>query len=106
MSVNPRFSGELMKCVVCGAELRSQPGHETNWRCLEIDAIDYYACPAEFPPDGATKEQFKTAYELVFACCLSENLVKEGFAGCSEVEEYRASRRKDNHPRKSQGFRK
>lgn len=100
-----KFSGVLMTCVVCGATLRSHPEAESNWRCLEIDASDFWACPAEFPSDGATKEKFEAAYSSVIACCLSEILIRKGLAGEPKTEVYRAYRRnRMSHKKKSQGF--
>lgn len=83
------FAGELMTCVVCGAQQGSDPNIQSQWRGLEIDEHKFYACPNEFPSDKAEKAAFKTAYQLVVACCLNEFLKAEGKAPEPEVESYR-----------------
>lgn len=87
-----RFIGELMTCVVCGAQERSNPAVESQWRGLEVDDYSFYACPKEFPPNGAEKQEFKTAYQLVLACCLNEILKAKGKEPEPEVESYRLQR--------------
>jgi hypothetical protein len=61
------FTGELMTCVMCGAEQQSDPDVESDWRCIEVCGVRGYACPDEFPPDGAGKEEFEEAYLKVLA---------------------------------------
>ena len=56
------FMGEMMTCVMCGATRRSDPHVESQWRGIQLDEKRYYACPAEFPPDGSSTEAFKVAY--------------------------------------------
>lgn len=56
------FRGELMKCAVCGKEEKSSPDANTQWRAVDLGSKRIYACPAEFPPDGASAEEFKAAY--------------------------------------------
>jgi hypothetical protein len=66
------FSGEVMTCVVCGAKRRSDPGVESDWRCVIVDGERFYACPDEFPPDGAGREEdFRESYKLVLTKVLS-----------------------------------
>ncbi len=65
------FSGEMMTCVVCGAERRSHPAVESDWRCVIVDGERFYVCPAEFPPDGAGREAFREAYLKVMRKILS-----------------------------------
>ncbi len=62
---NLPFMGELMTCIMCGATQRSSPNVESQWRGLQADGVLYYACPAEFPPDGSEAEAFKRAYVRV-----------------------------------------
>lgn len=60
------FTGELMTCVMCGREQRSDPKVESNWRVLQLgEGERYYACPDEFPPDGSDSDAFKEAYSRV-----------------------------------------
>jgi len=59
------FSGELMKCVICNCQEQSEPGVESQWRALTVDGKTWYACPDEFPPDRASPEKFKNAYQRV-----------------------------------------
>lgn len=56
------FRGELMTCVLCGRQEQSDPAVESDWRVMEADGVAYYACPNEFPPDGASRAEFKRAY--------------------------------------------
>ena len=56
------FTGEVMKCAVCGKEQTSSPGVETQWRAIDFGQKRIYACPDEFPPDGADPEAFKATY--------------------------------------------
>jgi hypothetical protein len=65
------FSGEVMVCVVCGAQRQSDVQVESNWRCVIVDGERFYACPNEFPPDGAGREEFREAYKLVLTKVLS-----------------------------------
>jgi len=57
------FQGELMKCVLCGKEQKSDPNIHSDWRVVEVDGRRFYACREEFPADGATEEQFYQAYK-------------------------------------------
>jgi len=58
------FMGELMRCEICGREQQSTAGRTAGWRALELnDRKRTYFCPAEFPPDTATAQEFKAAYE-------------------------------------------
>lgn len=63
---NP-FQGELMKCVMCGREERSDPGVESEWRAIEWGDDLYYACPDEFPPDKYPSIVFELAYSKIFS---------------------------------------
>lgn len=63
-----------MTCCVCGKQQRSNLRLESQWRALEIDEKLFYACPDEFPPDGASRDAFKKAYQLVIACAVSQML--------------------------------
>jgi hypothetical protein len=54
--------GEVMTCILCGATQRSDPHVESQWRGLQVDGVMYYACPAEFPPDGSSAKAFEVAY--------------------------------------------
>jgi hypothetical protein len=66
------FSGEAMTCIMCGAQRQSDADVESSWRCVVIDGSErYYACPAEFPPDGAGREEFREAYLKVMQKILS-----------------------------------
>lgn len=60
------FMGELMTCIMCDRQARSDPQIESQWRCLVIDGRPYYVCPSEFPPDSASRKAFKLAYLKVF----------------------------------------
>ena len=59
------FQGEMMYCVMCGCVQRSVAIENTDWRAITLDGRTVYACPKEFPPEGASKEAFHAAYERV-----------------------------------------
>lgn len=77
------FDGELMTCIICGAQERSDPRIESQWRALLVDDVLYYVCPGEFPPDEAEREDFKTAYQLIISKIL---LVQAEAAGSDTGE--------------------
>ena len=60
------FGGELMLCVVCLREEKSDRFRTSDWRCCEIDGVPYYACPRHFPPNGSDSRKFEAAYRQVF----------------------------------------
>jgi hypothetical protein len=61
----PYFTGELMTCCVCRATERSDPHVSTQWRVIVVDDVPFYACPREFPDDGAPAGAFEGAYRRV-----------------------------------------
>ena len=58
------FSGQVMTCILCGVKEKSHPDPEvlSDWRAVQLSSDLFYACPDEFPPDGASKEEFEAAY--------------------------------------------
>lgn len=60
------FQSEQMTCVMCGKVQQADPDVESNWRCIQADGTKYYACTDHFPPDGASKAAFSSAYYQVF----------------------------------------
>jgi hypothetical protein len=46
---------------------------ESNWRMLELDGKQHYVCPAHFPPDSATAEQFKQSYLKVIRKLMAQS---------------------------------
>jgi hypothetical protein len=56
------FTGEVMRCIHCGAEQKSDPARSSDWRMLELDGERFYVCPKEFPADGASVSEFTRAY--------------------------------------------
>lgn len=99
MEKQGKFAGELMSCVVCGAELQSHPEAETQWRYLELDGKAFYACSNEFPSDGAGKKAFKSAYLAVLACCMNENIKASGGEPASVIESFRLERHSKPKPK-------
>jgi hypothetical protein len=59
-----KFQGEMMTCVMCGKEEKSDPKVESGWTCVEVDGKGYYVCPAEIPVDGI-KQQYEIAYRKI-----------------------------------------
>lgn len=39
------FQGEIMKCVMCEREEKSDPSVNSEWTVLELDGVPYYCCP-------------------------------------------------------------
>lgn len=71
VSKNVLVTGGLARCVVCGRTLQIQRHVSSNWRAVTLDGRPiYYACPAEFPPDTASSDQFEAAYLRVLARAL------------------------------------
>lgn len=56
------FQGEMMTCVVCGKQERSDPKVESNWRGITLEKQTHYACTDEFPADDASREEFEATY--------------------------------------------
>ena len=57
------FQGELMRCVICGTEKKSDPSTSSDWRAVDIDGKRFYACSREFPADGiGTVDAYEDAY--------------------------------------------
>lgn len=64
------FRGEMMTCIMCGKQEKSDPRVESDWTVIEMpdDGKAYYVCPAELPlNDKATSWDFQRAYEKIFA---------------------------------------
>lgn len=62
---NAAFEGQLMTCVMCGAQRKSDPAVSTDWRSIDVDHQVYYACANEFPPDGSSAGAFRAAYDKI-----------------------------------------
>ena len=43
------FTGELMVCVLCHAEHKSEPHVQSQWTAIEIQGARAYACPKCIP---------------------------------------------------------
>ena len=72
------FCGELMTCLICQRQERSDSCVESNWRLVVADGVRYYFCPAEFPPDAiATGKLFKLAYQRAM---LAVTITREGLS--------------------------
>jgi len=63
------FNGQLMTCILCGLEEQSTPGCRaadpevlSDWRAVQLSSDLFYACPDEFPPDGASSAEYEAAY--------------------------------------------
>lgn len=66
------FHGELMTCVICGAQQDSDPAVESDWRYIEVGMKAGYVCPDHFPADGAraSKGDWSKAYQVAFIAVL------------------------------------
>lgn len=62
------FQGEVMTCVMCGKQQKSNPMVESNWTAITIDeGKTFYACPAEFPAANSSRKAYADAYERILA---------------------------------------
>jgi|SRR3990172_13123232 len=61
--LNP-FDGREMTCILCGKKEQSNPDPDilSDWRAVELNSDLCFACVDEFPPDGASKEEYEIAY--------------------------------------------
>ena len=61
--LNP-FDGREMTCILCGRVEKSNPDPDilSDWRAVELNSDLCFACVDEFPPDGASKEEYEIAY--------------------------------------------
>jgi hypothetical protein len=55
------FSGELMRCELCGREEKSEMRVSKGWRCLTLDGHAIYICPDEIAR-GMTTQQWSDLY--------------------------------------------
>lgn len=85
------FMGEMMRCVVCGRQERSNPRISSNWRMLQIDKHSFYVCPDELPEEGASSTEYRKAYQIAIAVCVSEILKREGKEPPKEIEDYKSA---------------
>jgi len=46
--MNKFFQGEMMHCLICGANVKSNPRVESNWTIVEADGKACYVCPKCF----------------------------------------------------------
>lgn len=81
------FMGETMTCILCGTEETSDPEVNSNWRVIALDGDQgsrtYYACPAEFPPDDASRAEFTEAYKKFLMAAAQDYQRKEAPDGPS-----------------------
>ena len=88
------FGGELMTCVVCGKQKRSNPLAESDWRAIKIDDWDmYYACPEEFLGLKASSTSFRNAYLLIMACIMDDIACKKDVERQASIVAYREARK-------------
>lgn len=63
------FRGEMMTCIMCGKQEKSDPRVESDWTVIEMpdDGKAYYVCPDELPlNDKSTSWDFQRAYKKIF----------------------------------------
>lgn len=85
------FTGELMSCVICGRQERSNPRVSSGWRMLQLDEHGFYVCPDELPKEGASAAEYSKAYQVAIAVCVSEILKREGKETPKEIEDYKSA---------------
>lgn len=71
VTVGNPYNGR-MECCVCGIHEQAHPDRRSQWRALDVAIgpkrrVTFYACPKEFPPDGAKTKEFEKAYRKVLA---------------------------------------
>lgn len=87
------FQGEMMTCIVCGRQERSNPAVKSDWRMLDADGYHFYFCPDEFPSNKAGKEAFSEAYQIAITICTSEIAKRQGKLGIEPAEKWQEYRR-------------
>lgn len=60
------FQGELMVCILCGKQKKSDPAVESGWTHLDFGGMGIYFCPDHLPGAGATRQDHQRAYEKIF----------------------------------------
>lgn len=60
-----RFQGEMMTCIMCGKQQKSDPKVESDWTCIEVDSVGYYVCPQELAAAHKGKESYEVAYDRI-----------------------------------------
>lgn len=98
------FQGEIMTCLACGFQERSNPKVPSDWRMLDADGYNFYFCPKEFPPDKAGKEAFSEAYQIAITICVSEIAKRQGKPGIEPAEKWQEYRRLERSRKVKRGF--
>ncbi|HSF80935.1 MAG TPA: hypothetical protein VLA49_06855 [Anaerolineales bacterium] len=70
------FGGSKMECVLCGATEKSprDPDIICDWRAVQLASDVFYACPDEFPPDGADDQSLEAAYRRFIEAALTQRM--------------------------------
>lgn len=50
------FTGEMMKCELCGKQEQSDVREAKGWRCITLDGVPVYICRNEVAPRMSTEE--------------------------------------------------
>lgn len=60
------FAGKTVSCLMCGiTHSFADERPDTDWRYIEAEGAPFFVCPAHFPADTATSEEFSRAYQAV-----------------------------------------
>lgn len=66
------FMGEMMECVMCSKQKRSNPNVESNWTLIQVDSQGFYVCPRCLQDSKhARKFGYQYAYERVLRKIIS-----------------------------------
>lgn len=98
------FKGEMMTCIVCGHQERSNPAIESDWRMLDADGYHFYFCPDEFPTKKARKEAFSKAYQIAITVCASEIAKRQGKPEIEPAKKWQEYRRMERSWKVKRGF--
>lgn len=77
------FTGELMQCVLCLVEQRSDPSVSRGWRCWVMDGSDrFYVCAGCQPPRGSSISAWSALY---LRACQAFMATRENFTPARRV---------------------
>jgi hypothetical protein len=83
---DPPWDGRPITCILCGRAGIAGDRSGGEWRAIEADGRFYYACAAEFPPDGSSTAALTRAYER-FLRATGERPGPDTDVACQGVEE-------------------
>jgi hypothetical protein len=59
------FQGEMMHCIMCQKEEKSDPHVESGWTTIDLDGKRFYICPLHLGNPHWTRKEHKRNWESV-----------------------------------------